>query len=82
MCGGALIVMHGCSLKSIDPRISTMLKRRTLGFHRPDRHCLHQARSAVWGSANRMKGELGDGGGGFLWVFDKSKGYDRWSFSA
>ena len=31
--------------------------RTTSGCHRPGRHCLHQARSAVRCSASRMKGE-------------------------
>ena len=32
--------------------------RSTSGFHRPGRHCLHKARSALRGWASRMKGEL------------------------
>ena len=51
-------VMHGPSRMTIDPRIPTMPGRSTSGFHRPGRHCLHQARSAVRCSASRMKGEL------------------------
>ena len=39
------IVMHGRSLMAIDPRITTMPERSTSCFHRPGRHCLHQARS-------------------------------------
>ena len=50
--------MHNRSRVTIDPRIPTMPGRSTSGFHRPDRHCLHQARSAVRCWANRMKGEL------------------------
>ena len=50
--------MHGRSLMTIDPRIPTMPGRSASGFHRPGRHRVHQARSAVRGSADRMKGEL------------------------
>ena len=50
--------MHGRSRINIDPRIPTMPGRRTSGFHRPGRHCLHQARSAVRCWACRMQGEL------------------------
>ena len=50
--------MHGRSRMTIDPRIPTMPGRSTSGFHRPGRHRLHQARSAVRCSASRMKGEL------------------------
>ena len=35
-----------------------MLVRSTTGFHRPGRHCSHQARSAVSCLTSRMKGEL------------------------
>ena len=49
---------QGRSRVTIDPRIPAMPGRSTSGVHRPGRHCLHQARSAVrcWGS--RIKGEL------------------------
>ena len=53
-----LDLMHGRSRMSIDPRIPTMPGRRMPGFHRPGRHCLHQARSAVRCLVSRMKGEL------------------------
>ena len=43
--GGVLIVMHGRSRTTIDPRIPAMPGRSTSGFHRPCRHCLHEARS-------------------------------------
>ena len=56
--GGVLIIMHGRSGMTIDPRIPTIPGRRTSGFHRPGRHCLHQARSAARCWASRMKGEL------------------------
>ena len=45
--GGCTSVMHGRSRMTVDPRIRTMPGRSTSGFHRPDRHCLHRARSAV-----------------------------------
>ena len=44
---GCTHVMHGGSRMTTDPRIPTMPERKTSGFHRPGRHCLHQARSAV-----------------------------------
>ena len=48
----------GCAHYSYDqdPRIPPMPERSKSGFHRPDRHCLHQARSTLrcWD----------DGGGG------------------
>ena len=52
------ITMQDRSRMIIDFRIPTMPGRSTSGFHRPGRHCLHQARSAVRCSASRMKGEL------------------------
>ena len=39
--------MDGGSRMTIDPRIPTMPGRSRSGSHRPSRHCLHQARSAV-----------------------------------
>ena len=51
--GGVLDIMHGRSRMTIDPRIPTMPGRSTSGFHRPGRHCLHQARSAVRCPASR-----------------------------
>ena len=52
-----LDIMHGRSRMTIDPRIPTMPGRSMSGFHRPGRHCLHQARSAVRCPASCMKGE-------------------------
>ena len=52
---GCTHVMHGRSRMTIDPRIPTMPGRSTSGFHRPGRHCLHQARNAVRCWASRMK---------------------------
>ena len=43
---------------TVDARIPTMPGRSTSGFHRPDRHCLHQAPSAVRCWTSRMTGEL------------------------
>ena len=56
--GGFTHFMHSSSLKTIDPRTPTMPGRSKWGFHRPDRHRVHEARSAVRCSASRMKGEL------------------------
>ena len=56
--GGVLDRRDGRSRMTIDPRIPTMPGRSISGFHRPGRHCLHQARSAVRCPASRMKGEL------------------------
>ena len=59
MCGGdVLIIMYGRSRMTIDPLIPTMPGQSTSGFHRPGRHRLYQARSAVRCLASRMKGEL------------------------
>ena len=38
--GGVLIIKHGRSRMTIDPRIPRMLGQSTLGFHRPGRQCL------------------------------------------
>ena len=54
----ALDLMHGRSRMTIGPRILTIPGRNMSGIHRPGRHCLHQARSAVRCLASRMKGEL------------------------
>ena len=64
--GGCTHYHAGLSHLTIDPRIPTKPGRSTSGFHRPDRHCLHQARSAVNCWAGRMKGGLylKDGGMG------------------
>ena len=56
--GGGTQFMHRRSLNMIDPRTPTMPGRSTLGFHRPGRHCVHQARSVVRCSASRIKDEL------------------------
>ena len=50
--------MHGRSRMTIDPRTPTMPGRSMSGFHRPGRHCMHRAQSAVGRWASRMKGEL------------------------
>ena len=59
--GMYLIFIHGRSRMTIDPRILTMPGRSMSGFHRPGRHYLHQARSAVKCSASRLS--RGGGGG-------------------
>ena len=51
-------VTHGRSRMTIDPRIPTMPGQRTSGFHRPGKHCLHQARRAVKCWASRMECEV------------------------
>ena len=56
--GGCTQFVHDRSRKTIGLHIATVPGRRTSGFHQPDRHGLHQARSAVRCSASRMKGEL------------------------
>ena len=56
--GSLLDIMHVRSRMTIDLRIATMLGRGASGFHRPGRHCLHQARFAVRFSASRMEDEL------------------------
>ena len=38
--GGELIIMHGRSRMTIDPRTRTMPGRSTPGFHQPGRQCL------------------------------------------
>ena len=45
--------MHVRSRMTIDHRFRTMPGRSTSDFHRPGRHCLHQARSRAggWGEA-------------------------------
>ena len=53
-----LISCMAVVLLTIDPRIPTTPGRSMSGFHRPGRHCLHQARSAVRCWASRVKGEL------------------------
>ena len=54
--GVVLIFMDGRSCMTIGPRILTMPGRSLSGFHRPGRHCLHQARSA-----GRVLGESHEG---------------------
>ena len=56
--GGCTHVMPCRGRMIIDVRIPTIPGRSTSGFHRPGRHCLHQARSAVRCWASRTKGEL------------------------
>ena len=56
--GGRTQFMHSRSLRTIDPLIPTMLGRSTSGFHRPGRHRVHYAGSAVRCLANRLKHEL------------------------
>ena len=51
-------LMHGRSRKIIDLRIPTTPGRSVSGFHRPGRHCLHLARSAVRRPRCRTKGDL------------------------
>lgn len=53
--GGLLIIMHGRSLRIVDPRIPAMLGGDTSGFHPPGRHCLHQTRTAMRCSPSRIK---------------------------
>ena len=57
---GILDTMHGRSRSrmTVDLRTPARPGRATLGFHRPGRQCLHQARSTVRCGASRMKGEL------------------------
>ena len=45
--GGVLIIMHGRSRMTVDPRIPTMPGRSTSGFHQTGRRCSHQARSEM-----------------------------------
>ena len=52
--------MHCRSRMTRDPCIPTMPGQSASGFHRPGRHCLHQARSAVRCWVSRV-------GGGGLW---------------
>ena len=56
--GGCTHVMHGRSRMTVDTRIPAMPGRSTSGFHRPGRHRLHPARSAVRCRASRMKGDM------------------------
>ena len=56
-CGGEGI-SNSFRYRTIDPRIPTMPRRSTSGFNRPGRHRLHQARSTLTSSVNRVKGEL------------------------
>ena len=55
---GLLDSMHNRSRMTIDPRIPTLSGRSTSCFHRPGRHDLHRAQSALRCSASRMEGEL------------------------
>ena len=56
--GGGTQFVHGRSRMTIYPRILTMPRRSTSGFHQPGRHCWHQARSAVRCCASRMRAEM------------------------
>ena len=55
---GCTQFVHGRSRMTIDRCISKMPGRSTSGFHRPGRHCLHQARIAMGCLRGDMKGEL------------------------
>ena len=55
--GWVIYAMHGRSDTPACPFIPTLLGRSTSGFDRPGKRCLHQARSAVRYSSNRMPGE-------------------------
>ena len=50
--------MHGRSRMTIDPRNPAVPGLSMSGFHRPGRHCLPLARSAVKCPVSRTKGEL------------------------
>ena len=52
---GALIVIHGRSRTTKNPRIPAMPGRSTSDIRQPGRHCLHQARSAVRGGYTNSK---------------------------
>ena len=54
----ALDIMRGRRRMPIDPRVPTTPGRYTSSFHRPGRHWLHQARSAVRCWANCVEGKL------------------------
>ena len=56
--GGCTQFAHGRSRMTVDPHIPTIPGRSTSGFHRPGRHSLHQAQSAVRCSASGMRGEV------------------------
>ena len=71
--GVCSILMHGRSGMTIDPRIATMPGRIMSDSHRPGRHCLHRARSAVVCSASRVKGGLHPTKNR-LWVFGAERG--------
>ena len=55
--GGVLIAMHGRGRATKDHPIPTIPGRSTSGFHRPGRHYLLQARSAMRCSGSPVKGE-------------------------
>ena len=52
---GSTHIVHRRSRMTIALRIPTMPGRSPSRFHRPGRHCLHQARRVVRCSASRMK---------------------------
>ena len=54
---GCTSFMHSCSLNTIGPRILILPGRSTSAFHRPGRHRVHQARTAVRYSASRNAGD-------------------------
>ena len=45
--GRVLVITHGRSRITVDPRVPSMPGRSTSGFHRPGRQGEHQARTAV-----------------------------------
>ena len=57
--GGCIRVIHACSHKTVDPPIHLVSGHRF--FHRPGRHCLHQAQSALRCSASVFRGGGGCG---------------------
>ena len=61
--GGCIHFMHSRSRVTTGHRILTTPGRRTSRFHRPRRHCLHRARSAVRDSASPTRVRRGGGRG-------------------
>lgn len=56
--GGGLDILHDKIGTIVNPRIPFILGRSTSGIYRQGRHCLHQSRSALSGSASFMYGKL------------------------
>ena len=56
--GYTLIIIHDRTRVAVDPRIPTMPGRSSSLFHRPGRHCLHQARGGGNSSAMRIKDDV------------------------